>query len=134
MKIVFRMLGRHTDKFLGATGPIEFYLAIDLGINRVITANPHVLAWMDSCPTLSYDDASGCHYLAVISLDPKHLGIAIPTVFGASDSFFMGHFISSAFSAKLKKLRDDLVNLDQCSHLAMTVQYSVAFSSLLLKD
>src|SRR3990172_304215 len=37
-------------------------------------------------------------------------------------------------SLQTSKLSDDLVNFDQGPHLTMTVQNSIAFSSLLLKD
>ena len=71
----------------------EFHDAVDFGVQRVVPAAHHVLAWMDFGPALTDKNlpCRGC--LAVADFDSKTLGDAIAAKGSRTCRFFMCHIL-----------------------------------------
>ena len=65
--------------------------AIDLGKERIIASLAHVHSGMDLGPALTNDDRAGEDLLACVTLHAQVLRIAVPSIPGTADTFFMSH-------------------------------------------
>src|SRR5258708_30232797 len=79
------------DVFVIAIGVAKFDVAIDQGEQRVVAPNADIDARLDLRAALAHDNAAGGDELAVKALDAEHLGLAIPTIAGATHTFLMCH-------------------------------------------
>lgn len=78
-------------KFAQAAPILEFDNARDLGKQRIISANSHIQARFKLGAPLSDDNGAAIYRLSGKSLDPESLGLAVSSVSGASNSFFVCH-------------------------------------------
>lgn len=60
--------------------PLELDLAIDQGIDRVVSSNTNVWSWVELRAALSNDDRSWLHDFSAVLLNTKSLGITVATV------------------------------------------------------
>jgi hypothetical protein len=63
----------------------------DPGVERVVAPFADVQARMELCAALADEDAPGGHDLSAETLDSQTLGVAVTTVSGTADTFFMSH-------------------------------------------
>ena len=66
-----------------------FYLAVNLRIESVVTADANIVAGMNMCSSLLVENVACKHKLAVSLLGAKALGHAVSAVFGGTHTFFM---------------------------------------------
>ena len=72
--------------------PLEFNLAVNLGEERVIAAQPNVSTWVDPCtPLPDYNGAAG-NRLSAVPFHSQPFGIAVTAIVGAAACFLMGHY------------------------------------------
>ena len=76
--LLYRFVNAHL--LAGPVVALEFHYTCNLGKKRVITALAHVIAGMELCPALSYDDRTGVHKLAIETLYAEVLRIAISSI------------------------------------------------------
>src|SRR5437660_3315854 len=73
----------------------ELDIAIDQGVQRMISTHAHMLTGLDFGAALANDDAPSSHQLSIVTLDAQHFGVAISTIARAPHAFFMRHDYSS---------------------------------------
>jgi len=74
-----------------ASSAIEADVAVDQRKDRVIAAEPNILAGLKLCPALADNDVA-CHdHLASEFLNPEPFADAVPAVLNATLSFFVSH-------------------------------------------
>src|SRR5262245_20981711 len=71
--------------------PLELHVAVDLGEQRVVRADPDVEAGLESRAALAHQDGAAGHELAGEPLDAEHLGIRIAAVSRAADALLVSH-------------------------------------------
>ena len=71
---------------------LEFHDAINLGVDGVILAYANVIADPELRTSLANNDCAREHILSIAALHAQPLGIAVTTVSGTPDAFFMSHF------------------------------------------
>src|SRR5205085_5588164 len=71
----------------------EGELAVALGEDRVVLANPGAGPGAEASPALADDDHSGLHRLAVEQLDAKALRGRVAAVPGGAESFLVRHLL-----------------------------------------
>src|SRR5258708_826523 len=69
----------------------EFDIAIDQREQCMIAPDANVHARLDLRAALAHNNAARRDELAIKALDTEHLRFAIPTIAGATHSFFMCH-------------------------------------------
>ena len=79
------------DEFAKAGSILEFHDSRYFGKQRVILANPHVQARFELSPALPNNDSAAIYQLSGKAFDSKSLGLAVSSIPGASDSFFVRH-------------------------------------------
>src|SRR6266568_2934302 len=74
-------------------------IAIDQSEQRMVTTNANVISRLDLRSTLADNDAASSNKLTIITFHTQHFGLAIPTIAGATHTFFMRHglFLCLAF-------------------------------------
>ena len=68
---------------------------INRGKERIVATLFDIGSWMDSRAALPDDYRAGVNLLSAITLNTQTLGIAIATVFRATNALFMSHGIWS---------------------------------------
>src|SRR6266700_1116879 len=78
----------------------EFDVAIDQSVDCMVATQSHLFAGTDFSAALTHDNAASGHQLTIVTLDAKHLGLAISTIARTTHTFFMCHelFLRAAFS------------------------------------
>jgi hypothetical protein len=79
------------DEFTQTATILEFNSSRDLGKQRVVLTDSHIQARFEPGAPLPYDDGSAIYQLSGKPLYAKSLGLAVPSVTGAPDSFFVCH-------------------------------------------
>src|SRR5919199_4121406 len=91
---LLRGLGREfggvdADPLAVAVDRLELHLAVDQGIDRVVLAEPDVLARVDLGPPLAHDDRARLDQLSPVALDAEHLRVAVATVPGTTNALLV---------------------------------------------
>jgi hypothetical protein len=81
--------------FTGLVLALKFDYSVDLGKESIIASLAHIHARMDPGPALANDDRSRVYQLAIVPFHAEVLWIAVSTISGTADAFFMSHFLSS---------------------------------------
>jgi len=79
---------------------LELDLAINQGIDGVITPEADVLARMDLRSALADDDRAWLDHFATVALDAAHLRLAVATVPRTTNAFLMRHIPRPFLSAR----------------------------------
>src|SRR5215211_9221010 len=79
------------DAPLGAGHRLEAHHAIDLGVDRVVLADAHVLTNPELRSALANHDRSGTNELAIGPFDTEPFRFAITTVPRAANAFLVSH-------------------------------------------
>jgi hypothetical protein len=81
----------NVHKLAEATSVLKFYGSGNLGKKRVILAYTDIKARLELGATLPHDDGPAIHQFSGKALDSKSLRLAVSSVSGAPDSFFVCH-------------------------------------------
>src|SRR5690625_269847 len=93
-----RLLSRHdTDELtIFATFSLELHLAIGLGEQGVVSAQPYVHARMKLSAALAHDDAARCDSLATVHFDTKAFTLGVAPVACTTACFLVSHCLNSS--------------------------------------
>jgi hypothetical protein len=69
----------------------------DLGKQGIVPANAYVRTGMEVSTSLANKDAACSNYLTIVAFYAKTFGFAIPSVPGATNTFFMGKKLQIKF-------------------------------------
>src|SRR5690348_16445012 len=72
-------LGQDAD-VAGAAAALELHHAVDLGVQRVVGAQPDVAAWVEARPPLADEDGAARDELPAEALHTEHLRIGVAAV------------------------------------------------------
>ena len=61
------------------------------GKECIIASPADIIAWMDACTSLPYNDTTGRNLLSGINLDAKHFGLGITAILGRTYAFLVCH-------------------------------------------
>lgn len=70
---------------------LKFHLPGYFGKQGIITSYPDIQAGFEFCAPLPHENSSAVHQLACKTLYSKPLGMAVSSIPGAADSFFVCH-------------------------------------------
>jgi hypothetical protein len=73
----------------------ELHNAGDLGEERVVFSNAHIVTGFELCSALAHQNRSARYELTCKPLHAETLGVAVTAVTRTSNSFFMGHRLNS---------------------------------------
>jgi hypothetical protein len=79
------------DAFSGLPDALKPYHAVDKRKQRIIASQTDIDAGLEFGAALADQNASGSDSLAAKCLHAKTLCLTVPSVFGASTTFFMSH-------------------------------------------
>src|SRR5690606_10365180 len=85
----------HPDVVSGAL-LAELHAAVDLRIQRMVTAAADVVARMEYRAALADEDVARAHLLAAEALDAEALGLRVASVAGAARGLFVCHCLNSS--------------------------------------
>ncbi len=114
-------------EFAQATSILKLHGARDLGKERIILADSHIQAGFELGAPLPNDDCSAVYQLAGEALDAQPLGLAISSVTGAPDSFFVCH-------TNLLACYIDFFDANFRMLLTMSARAAILLLCLILKD
>ena len=69
----------------------KLHLAVFLGKQSVITAHADVITGTVFLAALAHDDLASFNGLVTVDLDPQHLWLGVPQVFGCTGCFYVCH-------------------------------------------
>ena len=68
---------------------LKLDLTVDNGKQSIVRTSSYVIAGMNFCSALSYQNITGKNKLTVGALNTKSLGLAVTAVLGGTHTFFM---------------------------------------------
>ena len=96
----------NANLFSGLVFSFEFNITINLGEKSIIAALTNIVARVELCSSLSYQDAACAYKLTVTGLDSKAFRLGIAAVLGTTYTFFTCHVLTSLFRSGFNGLKD----------------------------
>jgi hypothetical protein len=106
---------------------LELHDAVYQGVYRVIGSEANIAARMPFGATLAYDDIASDDAFTTVLLDTAVLWVAVATVAGGTNPFFVCHGMESSGDC-------DVGYADFCEALAMALFACVVLAALLLEN
>src|SRR5579872_4551144 len=85
----------------------KFDIAVNQREQGVIAPDTNMITGLNFCAALAHNDTAGSNQLSIVAFDAEHFRVAIPTIAGATHTFFMCHdlFLCLVFSLCFLGLR-----------------------------
>ena len=81
----------HAGALFVARCVLEFHCSVDQRVERMVFADPDVVAGLNPGASLTYENRTSRYKLGVVPFDSEPFGVAISTVSCASSAFFVRH-------------------------------------------